>query len=480
MSVETFTTATSVDEAIAALAEGARPVAGGTDLVVGARQGKAPLPGAARRDPPDRRAARDRRGRRRRPPRRARHARRDRRAPRDPRTADRARRRVGDRRLPRDAQPRDDRRQRDERLTRDGDRRPADLLRRHRDAPLRRRAPAGWRSRSSSPDRVARPPSRTSCSSRSTSRSRPPARAAATCGSSTAARWRSRSSARPPSSRSRTAGVATPASRSRRSPRRSAASRPRRRRSIGSDGGAEAVAQRPRRSGSRGHADLRRPRLRALPPRDGRGDRPPRDRRRARPRPRRRRARSPPARPAWRPLVKVPVTLTVNDVAYPVELEPGHEPARRGPRRRRPDRDEGGLRRLRVRRVHDAARRPAGEQLLVPRAAGRGVGDHDGRRPRRRRRAEPAPGGLPRARRRPVRLLHARDARLRDRAARATTRTRPRTRCASASPATSAAAPATTASSRPCSPCPARHESAEADSCAGIPESAFGRREADP
>jgi CO/xanthine dehydrogenase FAD-binding subunit len=39
-----FVTATSVDEAVAAMAGGARPVAGGTDLVVGARQGKAPLP----------------------------------------------------------------------------------------------------------------------------------------------------------------------------------------------------------------------------------------------------------------------------------------------------------------------------------------------------------------------------------------------------------------------------------------------------
>jgi len=39
-----FATATTVDEALAALAAGARPVAGGTDLVVGARQGKAPLP----------------------------------------------------------------------------------------------------------------------------------------------------------------------------------------------------------------------------------------------------------------------------------------------------------------------------------------------------------------------------------------------------------------------------------------------------
>jgi CO/xanthine dehydrogenase FAD-binding subunit len=39
-----FTTATTLDEAVAAVAGGARPVAGGTDLVVGARQGKAPLP----------------------------------------------------------------------------------------------------------------------------------------------------------------------------------------------------------------------------------------------------------------------------------------------------------------------------------------------------------------------------------------------------------------------------------------------------
>lgn len=39
-----FATATTVEDALEALAAGARPVAGGTDLVVGARQGKAPLP----------------------------------------------------------------------------------------------------------------------------------------------------------------------------------------------------------------------------------------------------------------------------------------------------------------------------------------------------------------------------------------------------------------------------------------------------
>ncbi|MGL6279823.1 MAG: FAD binding domain-containing protein [Gaiella sp.] len=44
MSVETFTTAATLDQALEALAVGARAVAGGTDLVVGARQGKAPLP----------------------------------------------------------------------------------------------------------------------------------------------------------------------------------------------------------------------------------------------------------------------------------------------------------------------------------------------------------------------------------------------------------------------------------------------------
>ncbi len=42
----TYVDAASVEEAIAALASGARPVAGGTDLVVGARQGKRPLPEA--------------------------------------------------------------------------------------------------------------------------------------------------------------------------------------------------------------------------------------------------------------------------------------------------------------------------------------------------------------------------------------------------------------------------------------------------
>ena len=42
----TYATAATLDETLAALRAGARPIAGGTDLVVGARQGKAALPDA--------------------------------------------------------------------------------------------------------------------------------------------------------------------------------------------------------------------------------------------------------------------------------------------------------------------------------------------------------------------------------------------------------------------------------------------------
>jgi CO/xanthine dehydrogenase FAD-binding subunit len=42
----TYANATTLDEALAALDAGSRPIAGGTDLVVGARQGKTPLPDA--------------------------------------------------------------------------------------------------------------------------------------------------------------------------------------------------------------------------------------------------------------------------------------------------------------------------------------------------------------------------------------------------------------------------------------------------
>lgn len=44
MSVSSYVSASTIEEAVEAMAAGARPVAGGTDLVVASRQGKAPLP----------------------------------------------------------------------------------------------------------------------------------------------------------------------------------------------------------------------------------------------------------------------------------------------------------------------------------------------------------------------------------------------------------------------------------------------------
>jgi CO/xanthine dehydrogenase FAD-binding subunit len=44
VTVSAFVAPTTVEEAVRAMAEGARPIAGGTDLVVASRQGKAPLP----------------------------------------------------------------------------------------------------------------------------------------------------------------------------------------------------------------------------------------------------------------------------------------------------------------------------------------------------------------------------------------------------------------------------------------------------
>ncbi|MEI7760833.1 MAG: FAD binding domain-containing protein [Thermoleophilia bacterium] len=44
MSMQAFTTAATIEDAVKAVAAGARPVAGGTDLVVGARTGKSTMP----------------------------------------------------------------------------------------------------------------------------------------------------------------------------------------------------------------------------------------------------------------------------------------------------------------------------------------------------------------------------------------------------------------------------------------------------
>ena len=95
---------------------------------------------------------------------------------------------------------------------------------------------------------------------------------------------------------------------------------------------------------------------------------------------------------------------------------------------------EGGLRRLRVRRVHGPRRRPAGELAArTSRSRRAGRADHDGRGAGRAgRRAPPAPAGVPRGRRHPVRVLHAGDADLGGRRCSPRTRTRPRRRSGTA------------------------------------------------
>ena len=98
--------------------------------------------------------------------------------------------------------------------------------------------------------------------------------------------------------------------------------------------------------------------------------------------------------------------------------QPHHTLLDVAPRRPRPDRDEGVLPRRRVRRVHGPRRRPERRFVPVLAAEADGARDHDRRGPRGRRRAEPAPAGVPRHRRGAVRVLHPGPARLRAGAAR--------------------------------------------------------------
>ena len=180
---------------------GARPVAGGTDLVVGARSGQgARCPRASSRSTASTScagstcsttaacgSARSRR-----------HAE----IAANPVVRERlhrARRRLRDRRLARDPRAGHDRRQPHERVAGDGDRRAARLPRRDGDAPL-----AGGDPREVPVDELFDRPGQTTRRAgellAAVDVPAPPAgTGSATCGSSTAARWRSRSSAPPPS-----------------------------------------------------------------------------------------------------------------------------------------------------------------------------------------------------------------------------------------------------------------------------------------
>ena len=372
-----------------ALAGGARPVAGGTDLVVGARQGKAPLPERARRDPSARGAARRsttrtaslRLGALATHAELAAHP-----AVRERFTAlaDASR----DRRLARDARPGHDRRQPDERLAGDGDRRPAALLRRARST--LRSAPAsahGRRSRSSSPA-PGRRPARAGRAARSRSTCPRPRRARAAlrparvpAADGDRGRRRDRGASRSTAAGSPTPAIAITALAPtiRRVPEAEAALAGHRRRAAIA---AAAAAQR-RRGVPTPISDVRA--SAALPPRDGRRDRAA--------------ARSRPPSPAR--------AATTSRSPPARQLHGGCREGRgdaRGERHRLP-------RRARRRHEPAAAVRDAigltgakegcddsecgacmmlldgepGERVLVPRAPGRGPRDHDRRGPRVRR-----------------------------------------------------------------------------------------------
>ena len=125
----------------------------------------------------------------------------------------------------------------------------------------------------------------------------------------------------------------------------------------------------------------------------------------------------------------------------------GPHPARAlPPRGRRAHRHQHRLRHHHLRRVHGAARRRVGEVVHGARRPGRRQRDHHDRGPGRRRRDAPDAGGVPRAPRSAVRLLHAGHGDGGGVAARRSTARSPKPRCAWGSRATSAAAPATTTS----------------------------------
>ena len=116
------------------------------------------------------------------------------------------------------------------------------------------------------------------------------------------------------------------------------------------------------------------------------------------------------------------------------------------PRDARPDRHAHRLRHHQLRRLHGPLERPAGQVLHRLRRPGRRRRDRHRRRAGARRRAAPDPGRFLGGARPAVRLLHPRHDDDGGRAAGREPRSRARTRSARRSPATSAAAPATSTS----------------------------------
>ena len=117
---------------------------------------------------------------------------------------------------------------------------------------------------------------------------------------------------------------------------------------------------------------------------------------------------------------------------------------------RRSHRQQARLRPRRLRRLHDARRRPAGLLLLDAGDRGAGQADSQRRGPRQRRHAASRAAGVLRQGRADVRLLHAGLHHGERRPAREASRTRRPSRSGRASTATSAAAARSRASSKRC------------------------------
>ncbi len=150
-------------------------------------------------------------------------------------------------------------------------------------------------------------------------------------------------------------------------------------------------------------------------------------------------------------IVSISINLNVNGVDYPVDDRSRSQSRQRAAHRDRPDRHQGRLRRLRMRRVHGVDRRSTGQLVLLPRRAGRRPADHDHRGRDGRRRPASTAAGTARRGWRAVRVLHTGDDHVGARHCSAATHRLPKKRSASGCPATCAAAPATPRSSPPSS-----------------------------
>ena len=160
------------------------------------------------------------------------------------------------------------------------------------------------------------------------------------------------------------------------------------------------------------------------------------------------RARPPGAHAAPGGLMK----LTVNGVERSFESASADTALARAPRGARDHEPEGRLPAGRLRLLHHPRRRRAAAGMPGRGRRDRRCGDHDARRPRHAGGAVADPDGVPRALRRAVRVLHLRHGARRSRLSGGRRQLPNASRSRRRSPATSAAAPATSRSSTPSRP----------------------------